>query len=52
MPYVHPFPERHTTGENIALCLDQMIEQLGLDNPELHLLSMSNNWETLSKQKT
>ena len=39
-PFVRPFPERHT-GKNISVCLDKMIEQLGLDSPDFHLFSVN-----------
>ena len=41
-PYVKPFPDKHS-GQNISICLDEMIEQLGLDNPRLHLFSINDN---------
>ena len=41
-PYIKPFPERHT-GNNISLCLDSMIEELGLEKLDLHLFSVNDN---------
>ena len=41
-PYVAPFPARHT-GRNIALGLDAMVEELGLDNEQWELFSINDN---------
>ena len=41
-PYVKPFHKRHT-GFNIQLCLDSMIEDLGLDNRTMELFCLNDN---------
>ena len=41
-PYVAPFPARHT-GENIALGLDAMIEELELDGSQWDLFCVNDN---------
>ena len=41
-PYIRPFPERHT-GANIALTLDSMISDLGLDNNSAVLYAVNDN---------
>ena len=41
-PYVKPFPQRHT-GKNIKICLDAMIEELGLHELDIKLVSVNDN---------
>ena len=38
-PYVAPFPASHS-GKNIAIGLDTMIEELGLDGSQWELFSV------------
>ena len=47
-PYVRHFPERHT-GANISLDLDSMIEELGLDMPDVVKYSVNDNAANMVK---
>ena len=41
-PFVRPFPGNHS-GVNIAVCLDGMIEELGIDSTAWELFSVNDN---------
>ena len=41
-PFVAPFPARHT-GQNIALGLDAMLDDLGLNGDDWELFAVSDN---------
>ena len=42
-PFVKPLDEQRHTGINISLCLDEMIEPLGLGSDKFNLFSVNDN---------
>ena len=43
MPFVKPLGDLRHTGINISLCLDEMIESLGLGSDKFNLFSVNDN---------